>query len=191
MIRSATAVLPGAGDPGSADEARWVAAARAGDAGATLRLLNRCRPPLLRLLTGVTGDLALAEDLAQEAFLQAFRHLGQLRDVSRFYPWVRRTALRLAIHRLRRRREMTVEWPAETEPGIDPARRAETRLAVQAVLGALPVELRVTLVLRELEQLDYEEIAEALAIPVGTVRSRLFNARQRFKRLWREMEESQ
>jgi RNA polymerase sigma-70 factor, ECF subfamily len=189
MIRSATAVLPIAGDSGSADEARWVAAARTGDASATLRLLNRCRPPLLRLLTGVTGDLGLAEDLAQDAFLQAFRRLGQLRDPTRFYPWVRRTALRLAMHRLRQRREVTVEWPVEAESGVDPARRAETRLAVQAALGALPIELRVTLVLRELEQLDYEEIAEALGIPVGTVRSRLFNARQRFKRLWREMEE--
>jgi RNA polymerase sigma-70 factor, ECF subfamily len=189
MSRLTTAALPLHCTPTDADDARWVAAARVGDAEGTLRLLSRHRPPLLRLLAGVTGDLALAEDLAQEAFLQALRHLGQLRDPSLFYPWVRRMALRLALQRLRGQREVAYEWVAAAESTADPVRRAETRLAVQAVLGALPVDLRVTLVLREMEQLDYEEIAEALAIPVGTVRSRLFTARQRFRRLWLEMEE--
>jgi RNA polymerase sigma-70 factor, ECF subfamily len=190
MGPSAIAALHARCDAGDED-ARWVAAARAGDADATLRLLARHRPPLVRLLTGVAGDLATAEDLAQEAFLLALRHLGQLRDPARFYPWVRRLALRHAMHRLRQRREVTREEAVEPDVPLDPIRRAETRLAVHEVLGRLPVELRVTLVLRELEQLEYQEIADALKIPVGTVRSRLFAARRQFKSLWRELEEGE
>src|SRR5207244_2465792 len=105
MTPSATAVLQIQEADGAA-EAHWVAAARAGDPDATLRLLNRYRPPLLRLLTGLTGDLATAEDLVQEALLQAFRCLAQLRDPAAFYPWVRRLALRHALRRLRQRREV-------------------------------------------------------------------------------------
>ena len=187
MAPSATAVLQIQEADGAA-EARWVAAARAGDPEAALRLLTRYRPPLLRLLTGLTGDLATAEDLVQESFLQAFRCLAQLRDPAAFYPWVRRLALRHALRRLRQRREVTVDAVIEPDSSADPLRQAETRLAVHAVLALLPLDLRVTLMLRELEQLDYQEIAEALRIPVGTVRSRLFAARQRFKLLWEEME---
>jgi DNA-directed RNA polymerase specialized sigma24 family protein len=74
MTPSATAVLQIQEADGAAD-ARWVIAARTGDPDATLRLLNRYRPPLLRLLTGLAGDLATAEDLVQESLLQAFRRL--------------------------------------------------------------------------------------------------------------------
>jgi RNA polymerase sigma-70 factor, ECF subfamily len=190
MGPSAIATLHARCDAGDED-ARWVVAARTGDADAILRLLARHRPPLVRLLTGVAGDLATAEDLAQEAFLLAFRHLGQLRDPARFYPWVRRLALRHALHRLRRRREVASEAALEPDTPADPIRRAETRLAVHAVLQRLPVELRVTLILREMEQLDYQEIADALKIPLGTVRSRLFAARKQFKQMWRELEEGE
>jgi RNA polymerase sigma-70 factor (ECF subfamily) len=72
-----------------------------------------------------------------------------------------------------------------------PARQVETRLAVEAVLASLAPELRAVLVLRELEQLDYEEIAETLEIPIGTVRSRLFKARERFRQGWTDMEGAQ
>jgi RNA polymerase sigma-70 factor, ECF subfamily len=175
-----------------AEDARWVAAARSGDADATLRLLARYRPFLVRLLAGIVGDWAAAEDLAQETFLKAFRSLGQLRDPARFYPWVRRLAVRLALREVRGRREVPLEdafipaCPATGEgyamSGID------TRLAVHEVLARVPPDLRITLVLRELEGLDYAEIAETLEIPVGTVRSRLFAARERFRVLWREGE---
>jgi RNA polymerase sigma-70 factor, ECF subfamily len=175
-------------DPAAAEEAAWVEGARAGDAESTLRLLRRYRPPLVRLLTGVTGDAALAEDLAQEAFLQAFRRLHQLRDPAAFYPWVRRTAMRLTLKRLPTQPVVCLDESREA-PAPDLIASAETRLAVEEVLRRLPGELRVTLVLRELERLDYQEIAEALEIPVGTVRSRLFAARERFRILWAEIDE--
>lgn len=173
----------------SAEEARWVVAARDGCAEATLRLLARHRPPLLRLLVGVTGDLATAEDLVQEALLQAFRQIRQVRDPAAFYPWLRRLALRHAMRRLGRRRETSIAEAPEAACAIDPIRGLETRLAVEEVLRSLPVDLRVTLLLREVEGLEYGEIAATLGVPVGTVRSRLFAARRQFRARWQAMEE--
>jgi RNA polymerase sigma-70 factor (ECF subfamily) len=172
----------------AAEEADWVLAAKAGHPDAILRLLERHRPPLVRLLTGLVGDSAGAEDLAQEAFLLAFRSLPQLRDPAAFYPWLRRLATRLALRGNRRKR---TEAQAEALEGMSvagPAQQVETRMAVHAVLTQLPTELRAVLVLRELEQLDYEEIAETLQVPIGTVRSRLFKARERFRKAWIEEE---
>ncbi len=74
----------------------------------------------------------------------------------------------------------------QLDPRRGPAETIETRLFVQGVLARMPVELRTTLVLREIEQMDYREIAEAMDVPVGTVRSRLNSARERFRKLWRE-----
>jgi RNA polymerase sigma-70 factor (ECF subfamily) len=172
-----------------AEEARCVVAARAGDAEAMLRLLTRYRPPLLRLLVGMAGDLATAEDLVQEALLQAFRRIRQVRDPGCFYPWLRRLALRHALRRLGKRREAPLGESPEAAGVIDPMRGVETRLAVEEVLRALPVDLRVTLLLREVEGLDYQEIAATLGVPVGTVRSRLFAARRQFRARWQAMEE--
>lgn len=169
------------------EESRWVILAAEGDGDAILRLLSRHRPPIVRLLTGMTGDWASAEDLAQESFLQAFRRLDQLRDVTAFYPWVRRLAMRLALRSLRGRREISSEQATEPE-APDSIASTETRLAVHAVLADLAPDLRAALVLRELEGLDYAEIAAALDIPIGTVRSRLFTARERFRVLWLRME---
>jgi RNA polymerase sigma-70 factor (ECF subfamily) len=176
--------------PASRDEeAGWVRAACAGDADAVLALLARYRPPLVRLLWGVTGDGALAEDLAQEALILAFQSLAQLRDPGAFYPWVRRLAMRHALRAVRRETARSVQEAAEAVAIHDPAREAETRVAVAAVLASLSPDLRATLVLREIEQLDYGEIAEVLEVPIGTVRSRLFKAREQFRKAWLEMEE--
>jgi len=171
----------------STEEAQWVRAACRGEEAAILQLLSRYRPPLVRLLTGVTGDPGAGEDLAQEAFLRAFRRLEQLRDPARFYPWLRCLAVRLALRRPRER-AVSASEQLEREPGVDCIGQAETRLAVHAVLARLPADLRAALVLRELEGLDYVEIAETLGVPVGTVRSRLFTARERFRALWGETE---
>jgi RNA polymerase sigma-70 factor (ECF subfamily) len=175
-------------EPPPVEAARWVASARRGDSEAILALLRQYRPPLVRLLTGITADAALAEDVAQEAFLHAFRSLPQLRDPSAFYPWVRRLATRLALRALQRRPEAAGDTEDQPASEVDPARQAETRLAVQLVLGQLPAELRAVLVLREMEQLDYQEIAEALDVPLGTVRSRLHTARERFREQWTGLE---
>ena len=163
----------------------WVAAARRGEEDAILSLLRRYRPPLVRVLTGVTGDEGAAEDAAQEAFLKAFRSLDQLKEPKAFYSWLRRLAVRQALRR--RTADEPLEDAAEQlDMRRGPAETIETRLFVQGVLARMPVELRTTLVLREIEQMDYREIAEAMDVPVGTVRSRLNSARERFRKLWGE-----
>jgi len=161
-------------------DAALIVAAGAGDPEAVLALLARYRPPLVRLLAGVLGDWAAAEDAAQEALLHALRRLGDLRDPAAFYPWLRRSAVRLALRR-RILREAPLDEAREAPASLG---GVETRVVVHAVLRGLPRDLRAVLVLRELEGLDYAEIAGELAVPVGTVRSRLHAARARFREAW-------
>lgn len=170
-----------------ADEDLWVRDARQGDEAAVLRLVGRYRPALCRLLDGICGDAALAEDLAQDSLLHALSHLGDLRDPAMFYPWLRKSAVRRALRALRGRRETR---PLEEAPLhlADPASATDIRLHVHTLLAGLPAHLRAVLMLRELEELDYRDIAGVLQIPVGTVRSRLFTARERFKCLYLEAE---
>lgn len=188
-MTSTTASFAAIREPGlpQSEVAHWVLAAREGDAEAILKLLQQYRPPLVRLLTGVTADAALAEDLAQEAFLRAFQSLKQLRDPGAFYGWIRRLATREALRALQRQPQTVGDLEIGAVSG-DPAPAVETRVAVQFVLGQLPAEQRAVLILREMEQLDYQEIAETLGLPVGTVRSRLHSARERFRGMWTAME---
>jgi len=170
------------------DETGWVLAAQRGDSDAILALLGRYRPRLVRLLAGVIGEASLAEDLAQEAFILAFQSLSQLRDPMAFYPWVRRLATRHALRKTRGRNVEPKGLADVTATSEGPARQVETRMAVHSALSRLSQEHRLVLVLREMEQLDYDEIAETLGVPVGTVRSRLFKARERFRQVWLELE---
>lgn len=173
--------------PHDREEARWVARAQAGDAAAQRWLLGRYRARIVRLAAHVLRGEADAEDVAQEAFVQAFRHLSSLRrDGASFGPWLRRIAVRRCLDRLRRAGRR-LEAPAdEAREGADRGgeARADTRLLVEALLDKLSAPLRAALVLRECEGLDYDEIADILRVPVGTVRSRLHAARAQFRALW-------
>lgn len=186
-LRGHTPVLPL-----DREEARWVARAQAGDAAGQRWLLERYRTRMVRLAAHVLrGEAADAEDVAQEAFVQAFRHLGALRgDGAGFAPWLRRIVVRRCLDHLRRAGRGR-EAPADRgrEPhGADSAARTDTRLLVETLLDQLTPPLRATLVLRECEGMDYDEIAEALRVPVGTVRSRLHAARAQFRALWLAVE---
>src|SRR4051812_7463082 len=121
MTSSSANVLAARCEASPGEDARCVAAARKGDPEAILRLLERHRPALVRLLAGMLGDRAGAEDLAQEAFLKAFRSLKQLRDPALFYPWLRRLAVRLALRELRGRRAMPADAGLEPATTPDPA----------------------------------------------------------------------
>jgi len=173
--------------PHDREEARWVARAQAGDAAGQRWLLERYRTRMVRLAAHVLRGEADAEDVAQEAFVQAFRHLGALRgDGAAFAPWLRRIVVRRCLDHLRRPAHLR-EVPADetrdwTESGS--AARTDTRLLVEALLDKLTPPLRAALVLRECEGMDYEEIADVLRVPVGTVRSRLHAARAQFRTLW-------
>jgi len=172
------------------EEAAWVARARAGDEAAFRWLLARYRARVVRLAAhilrrdGESGGEA--EDVAQEAFLRAFRRLPSFRGEGRFSAWLFGIAVRLCLDR-RRSARWTRELPEEAAPPpspSSPAGAADTRLLVEALLGRLSPPMRAALVLREMEGLDYDEIAATLGVPVGTVRSRLHSARAQFRALW-------
>lgn len=124
-----------------------------------------------------------AEDVAQEAFLKAFREIAKLRDDRAFSGYLYRICVRLCMDRLRLKRAELVEFDS-IQPHSGGA--VENRVVIEKILDQLPAELRATIVLREMEQLSYEEVAEVMRVPIGTVRSRLHTARERFRRLWLE-----
>jgi RNA polymerase sigma-70 factor, ECF subfamily len=177
------------------EEHSWVVRAREGDVAAFEWLMDRYRDRAIRLASHVLRRPNEAEDLVQEAFLRVFCQLPEFRGDASFYTWLYKIVVRLCLNRMR-----SPGW-RYSEPGLDvdfvpvpstasESERSETRLLVEVLLDRLSPPLRAALVLRELEGLEYEEIALALGVPVGTVRSRLNAARAQFRAQWlRAMEE--
>lgn len=165
------------------DEWAWVARCRNGDEAALTHLIARHRNRLIRTATNLLRDRFEAEDVAQEAFLKAFREVHRLREDKAFSGFLYRICVRLCMDRLRLKRAE----PSEIEE-IQPHEggSVEMRVVIEKILSMLPSELRTTLILREMEQLSYEEVAEYMHVPIGTVRSRLHTARDRFRKLWLE-----
>ena len=137
-----------------------------------------------------------AEDVAQEAFVKAYRSFSQLRDRERFRAWLVRITWRLALDRQRgdrRRLRRHAQWDSGAGPDVPNARRDESGTPADdllarerarhlwAAIDELPEKLRVAIVLANIEGHDVDEVARLLALPVGTVKSRLFLARQKLK----------
>ncbi len=164
-------------------ELQWVHRSRVGDEVALANLIAKHRMRLVRTAANLLRDRHEAEDVAQEAFLKAFREIHKLRDDRAFSGYLYRICVRLCMDRLRLKRADVIEFD-RSEP--HEGGTVENRVLIEKLLRKLPLELRTTLVLREIEQLSYEEVAEAMNVPVGTVRSRLHAARERFRVLWME-----
>jgi RNA polymerase sigma-70 factor (ECF subfamily) len=126
-----------------------------------------------------------AEDVAQEAFAKAYRNFRQLRDRDRFRAWLARMTWRLAIDRCRaanRRQRLEQEAPGNGGPSTAEAVVARDRAEqLWRAIDALPEKLRIVIVLASIEGHEVQEVASLLGIPKGTVKSRLFVARQRLK----------
>jgi RNA polymerase sigma-70 factor (ECF subfamily) len=168
---------------GAALERQWVSRCREGDEVAMRNLIKRHRNRLVRTAANLLRDRFEAEDVAQESFLKAFREIAKLREDRAFSGYLYRICVRLCMDRLRTKRTEVVEFDAvQSSQG----RSIETRVMVERLLDQLSPDLRATLVLREMDQLSYEEVAEVMGVPVGTVRSRLHTARERFRKLWME-----
>ncbi|MCW5946444.1 MAG: sigma-70 family RNA polymerase sigma factor [Fimbriimonadales bacterium] len=164
-----------------AEEAQLVLRTRHGDDNALRDLIDRHRVRLIRTAANILRDPIEAEDVAQESFLKAFRELHRLRDDRAFGSFIYRICVRLCVDRLRLKKAE----PSPMEPWDKaPSGSIENKVLVEKLLAKLPADLRTTLVLREMEQLSYEEVAQAMNVPVGTVRSRLHTARERFRALW-------
>lgn len=143
--------------------------------------LVECSTLAFRVAYSVLRHREDAEDVAQEAFAKAHRNFGQLRDRERFKAWLVRMTWRMALDRQRgERRRAHREQQVASEPVTDAASRERAAMLWQAI-DALPEKLRLVTVLAGIEGHDLRQVAALLDIPHGTVKSRLFMARQRIK----------
>jgi len=164
-----------------------------GDRAAFDVLVLRYQHKVLKLIMRYIRDATEAEDVAQEAFIKAYRALPSFRGDSAFYTWLYRIAINTAKNSLVSSKRRPIEYDldlqdpeqydmharlkdAETPEGL--LLTDEIRETVNAAIRDLPEDLRSAIVLREIDGLSYEEIAEAMDCPVGTVRSRIFRARE-------------
>jgi len=178
---------------------------RSGDVDAYEQLVRRYQPRVFahvqRMLGSQPslGSLDEAADLTQEVFVKVYQTLPRYRAQASFQTWLYRVTANLCVDRYRRRQRQPVvtrslDAPVETDSGevelevpdwgAEPGRRlqsAELRREVHRALEALSDKLRAVIVMHDLEGLSYEEVAEALRIPLGTVKSRLFHARAALK----------
>jgi len=170
---------------------------QAGDKAAFDVLVRKYQHRVLKLVSRFVSDAAEAEDVAQEAFLKAYRALASFRGDSAFYTWLYRIAINTAKNALVSNRRRPVDFDLDLQDPEQYDRHArlkegdtpegvllteEIRNVVERAMEQLPEDLRTAIVLRELEGLSYEEIAEAMDCPVGTVRSRIFRAREAIDR---------
>ena len=177
------------------DERELIARCIAGDTTAFEPLVERYRQRVWRLAYQILRDREDAWDCAQEAFVRAFHSLPSFRGQSAFYTWLFRITVNVATDRQRARgaqarafgaeRVPEEEWGRTTpDPGAGPdkaAVQAEQRARIRQALDALPPKARAIIMLSDVEGLSYREIAEVLRCPIGTVMSRLHNARKRLK----------
>lgn len=169
-----------------------VARAQAGDQRAFELLVRKYQYKIIQLVSRLVGD-AEAPDVAQETFIRAWRALNGFRGQSAFYTWLYRIGINTAknslVSRNRRPADQDIditdaEQYGHTEHLSDIATPEaelltdEIRDKVNEAIAKLPADLRQAITLRELEGLSYEEIAQAMDCPIGTVRSRIFRARE-------------
>ncbi len=167
--------------------------AQRGDRRAFDLLVLKYQQKILKLVMRYVRDQSDALDVSQEAFVKAYRALPAFRGESAFYTWLYRIAINTAKNHLVALQRKPVEYALDAQdPDTaernsqlreeeDPeglAMQEELRQTVERALAELPEELRTAIMLREIEGLSYEEIAAAMDCPVGTVRSRIFRARE-------------
>ena len=149
------------------------------------KLVLRYRRLAISVAYRICGDAALAEDVAQDAFVRVWSRLSEFRPDGNFKAWLTRITANMTIDAVRRRRpQVDIEDLALEAPGQGPESAAvssERAGVVRAALMRLPVQSRTILVLREYQSLSYQEIADTLDVPLGTVKSRLSDARRRLK----------
>ncbi len=169
------------------DESDLIEAALQGETSAFGELVQRYQDRLYSAVVHILGSRSDAEDVVQDAFIQAYVKLDTFKQNSRFYTWLYRIAFNVSISRRRRRRiEVSVDEGREmtgSEP-VDDCAAPEARLEeeerreqLEVAMSRLTYEHREIIVLRHMEDFSYEEISEVLEISVGTVRSRLHRAR--------------
>ena len=172
-------------------ETALVVAAQAGDESAFAEIVRRYQRSVYRVAYGLTRSPSDADDLAQETFVRAWQAFGRFRAGEPLNPWLNRICVNLAysLFRHRKRRpETSIEplveagqqWAANDDPEAEAAER-ESSSQLEAALADLSSEHQAVLVLRAVEDLSYDQIAQTLGVPIGTVMSRLSRARAELK----------
>jgi RNA polymerase sigma-70 factor, ECF subfamily len=187
-------------------EARLISRLRARDLSAFEELVAHFERPVYALCFRLLGDPEEARDATQETFLKVYRGLGGFRGEAGLKTWIYRIAINQAMNQKRwwrrRKREETISLDitrgqSDTTignllpgPGSSPEEQAissERERNVMRALGEIKVEYRIALMLREIEELSYEEIAQTLSISIGTVKSRIARGREELRRRIREL----
>lgn len=173
-----------------------------GDLEAFDMLFSRYQGKILNLISRYVRDTEEVQDVAQEAFIKAYRALPRFRGDSAFYTWLYRIAINTAKNHLvaRSRRPPSMDVDVEDADYRDDAdmlresedpesalKRDQLKAVIDAAIGELPEDLRSALTLREFDGLSYEQIAQILECPVGTVRSRIFRAREHIEQRMRPL----
>lgn len=174
------------------DEQKWVAAAREGDQEAFAELVRLYEKRVLALTQRMCRNPEDAAEAAQEAFFAAWQGLKSFRGDSSFSTWLYRLASNACVDLLRREgkrqtalslddEDLNLDLPASLPSPQEEAERRELREQIEEGLRALPPSLRAALVLREVQQLRYDEIGEVLALDIGTVKSRISRGRKKLR----------
>lgn len=174
-------------------DAELVHGVAANDHAAFERLMRRYNSRLFRVARAILKDDAEAEDAVQDAYLEAYRHIGEFRGQSQVATWLTRIAINQALMRLRRHRRerVVVPFPVDgssrtvaaevvdrnAESPAAATLRAEIRSVLESQIDELPPAFRSVFVMRDVEEMSVQETAECLGIPAATVRTRLFRAR--------------
>jgi len=168
-----------------ADELTVIAAAIAGDDGAYGELVRRRQGSIRQLFRRLCRDPALADDLSQQTFLQAWRHIDKLKSPAAFAGWLRRLAINIWLQRVR------AERPRAATEGLDdlpeepaqPATLLNEQLDLDSALASLPPTVRLCITLAYAERMSHREICEATQLPLGTVKSHITRGAARLRDL--------
>jgi len=180
---------------------------QAGDTEAFDELVTRYRARVFSMIYNMVHNEQDAWDLAQDSFLKAWRSVGRFRSQSSFYTWIYRIVMNVAIDWLRKKHvrggdaefddaiQLTqIEPASKTVPKMEPLphqtmERSEIRARIEKAIGQLSPEQRAVILMKEIDDMQYHEIAEALGCSIGTVMSRLFYARKKLQNLLRDVYE--
>ncbi|MFH1686455.1 MAG: sigma-70 family RNA polymerase sigma factor [bacterium] len=179
------------------DELELIEQALAGKQQAYAALTERHRASVFQIILKIVRDRETAQDLAQETFMKAFASLASYRSEYRFSTWLYKIAANTSIDFLRKKRinALSLDRPVETRDGSiefevadnshNPERdleRKQIRFSIEAAIDSLPGKYREVIICRHKEDKSYEEIADLLGVPVGTVKARIFRARELLKK---------
>ena len=172
----------------SIDEKDIIERVKNGDENAFTWIVRNYQNRVANLVYKIIGDRAVVEDITQEVFIKIFESIKNYKFESALYTWIYRITVNICIDEIRRRKRNkvfgfdVVERNSGLEPADSPVERIvenrELREILKRAMMRLPADFRVVIALREFEDLSYEEISNILGIRIGTVKSRIFRARQ-------------